>query len=753
MLTVGQEVQWKAAMDIKKLRNPYDYANPVQDSSIFAGRRTELIRISSTLEQMTSTEAVKYIAVHGKRAAGKTSLLNITETLARKLGHFVVHIDLIASDTTPVNFFTKLYEELIDTVDRTAILCAPDGRRITSRLIRRIINGTLPEDDFPLEFPESLQHAHSGGRLSEVALRTDLTYIAEHIQRPMLIVVDEAQTITADMNILSILRSLGAQLRGYAFILAGTTDFIGQINEVFAPLVRQFDMIKVERFIEEADVLDCMARPLASLGLDADRCVNNLRGTARNLMELTDGNPYEIQLYSHVMFSRWQHGDTPQMLLSPETLDSVRALMEAGRDVHERPIISAVRKMKDEELVAFNILCSSLGFATVDDTWFAHSLPGHPNFSREQFDRFRDRFLASEIIEMNGGVIRLPEDADLFDEVYIRLFTSTKIRQRHPQLLGHYQARHLLSRHLEYLLCEFIPEPVRILRTCCYAMHPRHLERGLSALDSLVEGEYGNFTVPFIHQAILKCGRPSALDLTAVECSFNGTTAVRWLYAADSEDYEISDSPAFIEARNRISELGGQLQADRTRLPLRPWEQVVDWLVSTVPAKTRSEMATDYIDTSFEAYAQGNVDQTIEYLTAAFRLEPLWSAANNLTYLSLSTNELVQAMEWANKALALTVNPKQRALTRYNAAMALLQSGDPRTAVEWLEEASSDLTPLPVPDYTCSYLLIPKFRDSSLILQEESEVELNGAIRNAVEVAEFAERYERLHDSGNGSTN
>jgi hypothetical protein len=57
-------------MDIGKLPNPFDYANPIRDTSLFAGRQAELSRIFYTVRQVSTAHPVAYLAITGERAAG-----------------------------------------------------------------------------------------------------------------------------------------------------------------------------------------------------------------------------------------------------------------------------------------------------------------------------------------------------------------------------------------------------------------------------------------------------------------------------------------------------------------------------------------------------------------------------------------------------------------------------------------------------------------------------------------------------------
>ena len=757
----SRDIRCKPQSDIEgngwtsgELRNPYDYANPVMDARLFAGRADSLAKIAYLLDQDAPHQPVSYIAIHGKRAAGKTSLLNMTELLARERQYLTVRVDLVGSDSSPKEFYTKVYEELIGAIEKSIDLKAPDGRVITPRIVRRIIRGQFTDDNFPLEFPESLSSREDAGSpISEMALRADLEYLAKQIGRTIVLLIDEAQVIADQEYALSVLRTLGARLQGYVFIIAGTTDLVPTINRVFGPLLRQFELIPVERFLETAEVLSCISLPLTSLGLPMAACFPNAKRVASDLMDLTDGSPYEIQLYCHAMFARWQSGATRRMELSPEAIDDVRMMLEAGTDVQQHPMLAKIRAMSSVKLQALNILCSSLEHATIDELWVAYWLFDNSRMTRTKFDGYFDDFIKEGIIEIDDGTVHF--SGDQFEEIYLRLWSLKKYRQqdghgphgphgphgRHIRLLSHQDFRHVLTQSLEYLLCQVRPKKQWILPTCCSGMYPSHLERGLANLAELPDSGKVSFTISFLYQAIIRCGMPAALDLTTVTCTYNGTEAVRWLYASDIDDIELSVNPLFVDASDRIAALGGELRSKRTRIPLRPWPEILDWVVSNMSSEElRREMSGIHVSESQDAYSRGEIDVAVSHLSAAFRLAESWQSANNLAYIMLKTNDYDKSIEWSAKALVLPCTPKELALTRYNAAMASAQAGDYVTACNHLTAASQGLAALSFPDYKCGYLLIPKFEKKKLQLQEESDVDLPAAIAKAAELLDIIVR-------------
>ena len=71
-------------MDIQNYNNPYDFANPVNDPELFSGRKKEIDEIKYYLEHASKSKRPINIALIGKRASGKTSVLNMIEYEAKK---------------------------------------------------------------------------------------------------------------------------------------------------------------------------------------------------------------------------------------------------------------------------------------------------------------------------------------------------------------------------------------------------------------------------------------------------------------------------------------------------------------------------------------------------------------------------------------------------------------------------------------------------------------------------------------------
>ncbi|MEU3601432.1 glycosyltransferase [Streptomyces sp. NPDC006798] len=719
-------------MDISRLSNPYDFRNPVRDAAHFAGRGAETATVRYQLAQAGVGRPSVCVVLHGQRAAGKTSLLNAIDRMAREDGRTTVRIELLDGDGEPVAFFRKLYEETAVAV--ADALTAPDGTApFDLPAVRRVMHGAVPEPGDPWQFPEAVALAGPTGPVPEAALRADLARIVGLLGHPLVLLVDEAQVMAADARVLSALRFLTSRVDGLVLVLAGTSGLIDQIRDVHAQILRQFKEIEVRRFTTHEEVYDCVVRPLRAIGLPTALAPAPM---AAELMHLTGGNPYEIQLYCHEIFARWQRGLTDSLQLTAEVVEAIRSQLETGRDLMERPLIRAVRAMDTQQLVAFNILTSALGDGTADDVWFAHVLGGPPQITRSVYDSCRARLVADGILA-DTEVIDFAVETELLDEIYARAWTAGRLpaspHPQHAQITSRGGLRALLVNRILKLLHSFSdPGPLRILPTCCPAMSADDVERNFAALENLPDqGPDATPTVDMAHSAILRAGEPRALDLTSVRCGFGELTVERWLYAADHEDVELTERPEYAEALARIEGAGGQLTADRVRIPLR--SRPADQWLARATGRLRRDLADNHVSTAYDRYAAADRDGALRHFRLAFELIPDWEQANSVLYLSLVAGDVPEALTWGGRAHDLASHPIDRALSTYNWAMARLLDGDPGRAGDLLARAAAELEALSVTGQMMEYLLRPD-PAAPRRLREEREVDLYEAVCSAQEV-------------------
>src|SRR5690606_34401490 len=207
-------------------------------------------------------------------------------------GLTTTRVDLVEGDSEPLTFFRKLYDELVSTIADEAARAEKEVPFDVST-VRRVMAGA---DTFasvaPFQFPEAAALAGAEGRVPEAALRADLSSFVRLLGHPVVLLVDEAQLIAHDARALAVLRSLTTRVDGLILVLAGTSELIGRIMDVHSPILRQFKEIEVRAFIEPEDVKNCIVWPLLSAGIYSQIS----QSVVTSLRQLTDGNPYEIQI-------------------------------------------------------------------------------------------------------------------------------------------------------------------------------------------------------------------------------------------------------------------------------------------------------------------------------------------------------------------------------------------------------------------------------------------------------------------------
>ncbi|WP_436758263.1 nSTAND1 domain-containing NTPase [Streptosporangium sp. V21-05] len=734
-------------MIIEKRRNPYDYANPVKDSRIFAGRGAELSKVSYMLDQIDLTRPSSYLAIVGERASGKTSLLNMINIMAIHKEILPVRIDLVPGDGEPVTFFSKLFEELVSAAAEKGRMSTISGTPITARTIRRIISGEFQDEHFPLEFPESLNQAAHGGRISESALRADLSYLASRIARPILFLIDEAQELATNEATLSIMRTIGMRVNGYGFILAATADLVEKINSVFSPIIRQFQVMKVERFTESSEVRECIESPLATLGFNFDDSFENDDEQLFDLMRLTDGNPYEIQLLCHTMFTRWQEGKTAKMQITTEALEGVRALLESHQGTQSRPLIGKSHKLPARRLSALNLLCSAIGAATYEDIWFINNISLVPEFSRDELSEHLDGLIFDGFIEiLPDGYINFT--GDQFDRIYIKVLSRSLLaRAEKSHALSTNSMHFLLTYYLEVFIHSLKINNASCLETCCPMMEQDDVLSAISALSALDPGiERIPGVVVFLHGAIVDAGIPRELELTTIQCQYKGEVATRWLFKRTDDPFDLDEDTRFRTVCRRLEELGGSLTLQASTLPIDSFQELLSWAKSVLSKTNLEHMAKHHITAGYNAYEKSEYSLSLEHMHRAQWLTPTWRGANNLAYMAMTAGSFSDALIYAEEAIELGSDADSLSLSWYNKAMALLASERAIDAKEALLEAQRKAAEVNESELNFGYLVVPKIVDKSIVLREVSNANLASSITNSAEIIELSIRIPSLLD-------
>lgn len=409
--------------------NPYDFSHPVTDPLLFAGRRELLADVSYYLDQAAVSEQPVGLAFIGPRAVGKTSLLNVVAAWSEAKGFLVVRLDLDESDTdSPLTFFHRLVEDVLSASIQVGAFDGEGGQ--VAKASRSLAFGENLVDvrpGAPLRVSEAWASAVRSGNthlsLSTSFVVSDLQAIQAELGKSIVILIDEADTISANPAILQKLRNVFQRASGYLVVLAGTDALFPELDRVFSPVSRQFKTVSIGPFDDPRETEDCVVMPLRKAGLDPSRILD--ARAYDSLHEVARGRPYEVKLLCHFMFRRVQIGTNQRMELDLAVLEDVRRQLERERNVASRPVLSAVKGLDRDQLIALSILVEADRNATLEELWQAeYAIHG---MSRVTEHKLRER--CGELVQ--AGILRVENSrvafvGDEFDRLYVTYFARER---------------------------------------------------------------------------------------------------------------------------------------------------------------------------------------------------------------------------------------------------------------------------------------------------------------------------------------
>ncbi|MCX7406588.1 MAG: hypothetical protein NTZ32_00725 [Planctomycetales bacterium] len=259
--------------------NPFDFANPVSTKELFIGRKEERKDIEYYLDHARNADRSINLALLGERAAGKTSLLNIIELEAIDRGLVPVRIDLNENDvSTHFAFWFKMFDAIVNRIvdvqnaDGTGnVFGGIDGQTYDTYL-NLISAYEIPSDRtfcpflFPIQFAKAMGAGNPAASVSDQILKRDLKRIAAEVARPILLLIDECNILSAHRSLLEMVRNTFMNLPGYMLVFTGTPDLFPLMDEVFSPIVRQFKRIEVAPFADIRETMKGVTEPLNSVG-------------------------------------------------------------------------------------------------------------------------------------------------------------------------------------------------------------------------------------------------------------------------------------------------------------------------------------------------------------------------------------------------------------------------------------------------------------------------------------------------------
>lgn len=326
--------------------NPYDFGKPIRDPGLFAGRQKELKEVDYYLELSKSDRPTYHnLALIGSRSVGKTSLLNMIEHIAKKKGMLAVKLSLDEEiSTNEVQFFKEIFDNLVTKGAEKGMYGGVRGR--TYKLFRKAIDLLDSSVEIPFLFGTAYIGLKKGEKttLSQQVLIRDLSKAYKEAGKnnisTIVLLFDECDLLSQNKALLQKLRNVFSDLNGYILVFCGTEKMFPDMSEVFSPIPRLFKRLDVGNFRSIEETKDCILKPLTK----EERTLVN-QSSIVEIHQISNGNPYEVQLLSHFMYRQFKERDASNIALNVEVLDNVLNELDRLRTREHHEVANKIRRL------------------------------------------------------------------------------------------------------------------------------------------------------------------------------------------------------------------------------------------------------------------------------------------------------------------------------------------------------------------------------------------------------------------------
>jgi tetratricopeptide (TPR) repeat protein len=413
---------------VEVVSNPYDFTKAISDPELLAGRQEEIARIEYYLDQAVGERPKYYnLALVGKRASGKTSLLNVIRHLMDRRRILATRIML---NKEMVANSMQLYREIVD-----GILAEGQkygmyrGFRGWFSRVKRIHGSADIEIEIPgakVRFTKESKEPDFSQQLLVMSMGELLSEARKKGLRGIAILLDECDLLVQNVALLQKLRNVFQNLDGYIFVFTGTEEMLSSISDVFSPIRRSFITVNVTDFTSPEQTKECILKPLT----EEERKLVDLQSIAE-IHGFTGGSPYEITLVAHHMYRRYKLSGASRIRLTVEVLDDVLAEVDRLRSGTHKETVSRIRTLFPPSLMP---LVSSLSFTKCTEEELAWYL------LLDKLETLTQK-AAKDAIDYNRQVMgqlvtlgvleqdenrRLSFAGDRFDELYLRYYALSK---------------------------------------------------------------------------------------------------------------------------------------------------------------------------------------------------------------------------------------------------------------------------------------------------------------------------------------
>lgn len=418
------------------MTNPFDFGRPVSDPDLFAGRARELFEIGYYLDLACHQPSIG-LAVVGERTSGKSSILNMANSMAIQKGFLTARYDLTDADVqSEENFLQGVYESLFLAAKermfwegKTAEVYDAFRDAMDARSAARL------REYCDLSFPRSFASAATSGRsltnfnvqLLINDLKSFLASTTIDTCPGIVILIDEGDHLAKLGVALEKLRWVMSNASQVLIVVAGTDMMLGRMNEVFAPIVRLFKRIHLKPFVSPSETRDCIFRRLERVGKDGLLT----RTTYMTLHDLVQGQPYEAQLIAHHAYRRHMENPGQGFEITVTVLNDVLAEVERYRSDDRYRFTARLRSYTTHDLqeLASVVLFPQLSLYEKAKIDTALVEPGRVkeriSHRREELKKRAEHFRNDGVVVFNKATEAYELDGDQFDKLYAKLLARS----------------------------------------------------------------------------------------------------------------------------------------------------------------------------------------------------------------------------------------------------------------------------------------------------------------------------------------
>lgn len=709
---------------LRSIWNPFDFANPVNDIELLAGRESQLKEAEYYLDQFTYSGTAINLALLGERAAGKTSLLNAIQDMALKREQVVARIDLTEGDVqSPLHFWFKTFDQALSSTVEAGGFDGESSPFYDGYLQIVGGHGGAVADEFRVfrsaELFAHLAHEHDTPQVvHEGLIRKDLGLLIKEMRSGLVLVFDECDVLRYNQALLQQFRNVFMKMRNCLVVIAATPDLFPAISAAYSPIIRQFKSIHVGAFDSFQDVHRCvtvrLSRAADDLGIksgsdDAWHQLERVEQVARwsdpvdrftfihEVHEASGGLPHQVQLLCHLAFRRLQRGEATRLALSIEVLEEATREIGLTDTADARPLHRAITDLNEDLRNGLHFLARCSGKATLEQMALVARI-GDPerDWSDEAASRRLERLVDVGLLAIgDGGAIEFVGDP--LDRVYGRLHA----RLRNERLS-------IASLSLESHFSDTLEERVRgqfgaNAPTLTKAVAPAALAAVRRILSDVEAGGWEAAEMiadAFAALRPLSYDGPGSGDVDRPVRVATVSASSRWcecsfvlVHRLDVERESSDSATPLAEVRTAISDLEAAVSTQTNEpcsvelfevphLPTKVWRSYV---VQFGTPRQQEDLAEELAYEGVARYVAGDTAGAADLFKESLEIAKTTECLNDLGYLQFESGDLDAAR--LTYAEAAELDPLH-SLILYNFALTLACSGDLEGADHQAERAS-----------------------------------------------------------------